>query len=91
MLDSIRGVKAALDEKILPGIKSFKPDLIIISAGFDAHQLDPLAGMNLLSDDFGKMTEIMLDIQPKTLFGLEGGYNLNALADSVEFVISKLI
>ena len=65
--------------------------MIIISAGFDAHISDPLAGMNLISDDFGKMTEMMIEIQPKVLFGLEGGYNLNALAESVEVVIEKII
>lgn len=81
----------ALHEKILPALKSFDPDLIIVSAGFDAHISDPLAGMNLISDDFGKMTEMMIEIQPKVLFGLEGGYNLNALAESVEFVIDKII
>ena len=65
--------------------------MIIISAGFDAHISDPLAGMNLISDDFGKMTEMMIEIQPKVLFGLEGGYNLNALTESVEVVIDKII
>lgn len=83
--------ETAMEEKILPGILSFNPDLIIISAGFDAHLSDPLAGMNLTSEDFGKLTEMMLDIQPNLIFGLEGGYNLNALAESVETVIEKII
>lgn len=83
--------EAVLKNKIIPGIQAFQPDLIIVSAGFDAHTSDPLAGMNLDADDFGKMTEMLLEIQPKILFGLEGGYDLQALAESVETVISKII
>ena len=78
-------------ERIIPKISKFKPDLIIVSAGFDAHKSDPLASFQLSSENFGEMTNELLKIQSKTLFGLEGGYNLNALAESVEKVIENNI
>ena len=78
-------------ERIIPKITNFNPDLIIVSAGFDAHIDDPLASFQLSSENFGEMTTELLKLQPKILFGLEGGYNLNALADSVEIVIGKNI
>ena len=69
-------------------IQSFKPDLIIISAGFDAHEDDPLAQMRVSSDCYGKMTAMILKIAEDVCDGrllsmLEGGYNHQALADSV--------
>ena len=72
---------------LLPKIINFKPDLIIISAGFDAHKADGIANFELSSNNFGEMTSEILKIQCKCLFGLEGGYNLNALAKSVEQVV----
>ncbi|MAJ44350.1 MAG: hypothetical protein CMF96_08665 [Candidatus Marinimicrobia bacterium] len=83
--------KVAFYEKIITEISNFSPDLIIISAGFDAHLNDPLASFELSSKNFGEMTTELLKIQPKALFGLEGGYNLKALTESVEIVIKKNI
>ena len=83
--------KKDFENKIIPKISHFNPDLIIVSAGFDAHKNDPLAGFNLSSKNFGDMTIDLLRIQSKILFGLEGGYDLNALAESVEIVIKKNI
>ena len=83
--------KVAFHNSIIPQIKNFNPDLIIVSAGFDAHKNDPLAGFNLSSKNFGAMTTNLLRIQSKILFGLEGGYDLNVLAESVEIVIKKNI
>jgi acetoin utilization deacetylase AcuC-like enzyme len=65
-----------LDEIFLPIAKQFKPDLIIISAGYDSHHLDPLGGLKLTADFFGEMTEKFQKIQPKIVCTLEGGYNL---------------
>lgn len=66
----------------------FKPDLVIISAGFDAHEADPLGSMRITSEGFARMTRTVRDLADQTAHGrvlsvLEGGYNLDALADSV--------
>ena len=74
---------AAFDEIVLPALLSFRPDLLIISAGFDAHRDDPLAGMDLTEDSFAAMTKRVLNVAP-IVSVLEGGYHLNALARSVE-------
>ncbi|MCF2971392.1 histone deacetylase [Synechococcus sp. Nb3U1] len=75
--------KSALSEKILPFLQKFQPDLLLISAGFDCAKGDPLAGMLLEPEDFGRMAQLCLEqVTRKTLFGLEGGYDLNNLARS---------
>ncbi len=76
-------------DEIAPALEKFQPEFIIISAGFDAHRDDPLAGMELTEDAFVKMTELTNAVakkfsENKILSVLEGGYNLNALARSVE-------
>jgi len=68
---------------------SFKPDLVIISAGFDAHRDDPLAAMNVSADGFAEMTRLVLGLAEtccdgRVLSVLEGGYDLTALSTSVE-------
>lgn len=79
----------AFQTHILPALHRFQPQLLMISAGFDAHKDDPLAGINLTEDSFMRMTELLLEISGKYGNGrivsvLEGGYNLQALARSVE-------
>ncbi len=81
--------------EIVPALEKFEPELIIISAGFDAHRDDPLAGMNLTEDAFSKMTELTKSVAEKfsdsrILSVLEGGYNLQALARSVEAHLRSL-
>jgi acetoin utilization deacetylase AcuC-like enzyme len=77
-------------EKVLyPAAQAFEPHLVLISAGFDAHRDDPLAGMNVSEDGYARMTTIVRDIAERFCAGrlvslLEGGYNLEALARSVE-------
>lgn len=77
-------------EKILvPALKSFSPDFILVSAGFDAHREDPLAGMQVTEAGFGELTRIVKTsadalCQGRLVSCLEGGYNLGALALSVE-------
>ncbi len=61
--------------------------MLIVSAGYDANEKDPLAGVCLQPEDYGVFTKYCLDITPKILFGLEGGYDLEALAKSVEKTI----
>jgi len=76
--------------------KTFKADLVIISAGFDAHRDDPLAGMQVTTDGFWKMTEVISryawrNSNGKILSVLEGGYHLGALADSVQAHLECLL
>ncbi|MBI4417306.1 MAG: histone deacetylase [Ignavibacteriales bacterium] len=86
----------AFNTKILPTIGNFKPELLIISAGFDAHRNDPLAGINLTEETFGTMTSLLKDVAEKHTGGkivsvLEGGYDLNATAKSVEIHLDRMI
>ncbi|MFM7408247.1 MAG: histone deacetylase [Cuspidothrix sp.] len=71
------------EQKVLPFLTNFQPDLLIVSAGYDANANDPLAGVNLQPEDFGLFTEYCLGITRKILFGLEGGYDLPSLSESV--------
>ena len=73
--------RAALEAQVLPVIDDFKPELILISAGFDAHQADPLANLNLVEDDFTWATQQLCDLaaihcQGRLVSTLEGGYDL---------------
>jgi acetoin utilization deacetylase AcuC-like enzyme len=78
----------AFTQQILPKIDEFKPEFILISAGFDAHQADPLAEINLSTESFGWMTERIMEkadqyCNNRIISLLEGGYNLNALPKCV--------
>jgi acetoin utilization deacetylase AcuC-like enzyme len=78
------------NEKILVNVESFEPEVIIISAGFDAHKRDPLATINLNSEDYFTMTHDIVDIANRHSKGrvisfLEGGYDLQALSESIQF------
>ena len=75
--------RAAYTNAILPALKRFAPDLLIISAGFDAHRDDPLAALNLTEEDFDWITRQLCAVQPRAVSVLEGGYNLAALKASV--------
>jgi acetoin utilization deacetylase AcuC-like enzyme len=82
--------------RILPGLHNFGPDLIIVSAGFDAHQMDPLAQLGLVEPDFAWVTEKLMDQAEKHCGGklvscLEGGYDLNALGRSVATHVGTLM
>lgn len=72
---------------IIPELSAYKPQLLIISAGFDAHKDDPLANMLLVENDFAEMTKILKQFSVSenipVISALEGGYNLDALAYSV--------
>ena len=65
-----------------------RPQLILLSAGFDAHRDDPIGSLGLESEDFGPLTQLVLDVARQYCGGrlvslLEGGYNIEALAESV--------
>jgi len=79
------------ENQIIPFLKNFNPDLLIISAGFDANADDPLASVLLRPDDFGTLTKLCLEITPKILFGLEGGYDFDSLSRSVVSVIEQCL
>ena len=79
----------ALQKKLKPAAERFKPDFVLISAGFDAHKDDPLGGMAVTSSGYARMTRIVKQMAEAHCRGrlvsvLEGGYNLAALAESVE-------
>ncbi|MBI3005621.1 MAG: histone deacetylase [Ignavibacteriales bacterium] len=85
----------AFKEKILPALHAFQPELLMVSAGFDAHRDDPLANINLTEESFAEMTKIIVDVAEKHSGGrvvsvLEGGYHLEALARSVEAHLKHL-
>ena len=76
------------DQKVLKAVDKFKPEAILISAGFDAHKRDPLANISLESDDFFKITKNIVDIanthsKGRVISFLEGGYDLQALSESI--------
>ena len=80
----------------LPAIQQHKPDLIFISAGFDAHRDDPLAEINLTEHDYRWVTELIVDLansysKGRIVSTLEGGYDLNSLANSARTHVETLI
>ncbi len=79
------------ENQIMPFLRNFNPDLLIVSAGFDANADDPLASILLKPEDFGTFTKMCLDLTPKILFGLEGGYDFDSLSRSVIAVIEQCI
>lgn len=88
--------KEAFESRILPALRSFAPDLVLISAGFDAHKDDPLANLQLIEADFAWATAKIAEIAAKHAQGrlvsmLEGGYNLAALAKSAAVHVGGLM
>jgi acetoin utilization deacetylase AcuC-like enzyme len=78
----------AFNNRVLPAIDAFKPQMLLISAGFDAHRDDPLANINLSEECFGEMTRLLVQAanvhtNGRLVSTLEGGYNLRALGRSV--------
>ncbi|QGM99502.1 histone deacetylase family protein [Methylocystis parvus OBBP] len=78
----------AIIDRILPRLQNFSPDLILISAGFDAHERDPLGGLRFNEQDFGEVTKRLMDVADRKCGGrvvslLEGGYDLEGLSRSV--------
>jgi acetoin utilization deacetylase AcuC-like enzyme len=86
----------AMTTVVLPELGRFKPDLILISAGFDAHIRDPLAGLNLVEDDYVWATRKLAEIArehcgSRIVSSLEGGYDLRALASSCAAHVKELM
>ena len=81
---------------LLPRLRDFAPEFLIISAGFDAHMRDPLANLNLVEDDFAWATQKIMDVADRVAEGrvvslLEGGYDLEALANSAAAHVTTLM
>ena len=88
--------RAALTEHWLPALEAFAPQMLFISAGFDAHAADPLAELKLSGEDYGWITQRACEIADHHAAGrivstLEGGYDLPALATSAAIHIEKLL
>ena len=88
--------REAMESRILPALKSFGPDLVLISAGFDAHRDDPLANLQLVESDFAWATRALAEVAQRQAGGrlvsvLEGGYNLTGLARSVAVHVKELM
>jgi acetoin utilization deacetylase AcuC-like enzyme len=88
--------REAFETVILPRLREFKPDILIISAGFDAHTRDPLANLNLVEADYSWATKKLMDIADASAKGrvvslLEGGYDLQGLSRSVAAHVTALM
>ncbi len=88
--------RAVFHKALVPAADDFRPDFVIISAGFDAHQDDPLANMRLTEEGYADLTRIVAGIagrhaQGRILSSLEGGYNLEALSMSVDSHLQALL
>jgi acetoin utilization deacetylase AcuC-like enzyme len=88
--------REAFETVILPRLRAFKPDILVISAGFDAHTRDPLANLNLVEADFTWVTKKLMEVANSSAQGrivsvLEGGYDLEGLSRSVAAHVTALM
>lgn len=88
--------REAFETAVLPRLEAFQPDLVVISAGFDAHRLDPLANLRLEAEDFAWATRRIMDATGRSAQGrivsvLEGGYSLEGLSKSVAAHVNALM
>lgn len=86
----------AIEQTAMPALEAFGPQFLLVSAGFDAHRLDPLANLQLETDDFAWVTRRLADVANRHASGrlvssLEGGYNLQALGECAEAHVSALM
>lgn len=88
---TIADYQPVFEQQIIPFLENFKPDLLIISAGYDANANDPLASINLQPQDFGVFTQYCLQVTRRIVFGLEGGYDLESLSQSVVATIEPCL
>jgi acetoin utilization deacetylase AcuC-like enzyme len=94
--DGGSALQAAFSNRILPALDAFKPELIIVSAGFDAHERDPLASLRMVESDFAWVTRKLMDSAERLCGGrlvsvLEGGYDLQGLSGSVSAHVTELM
>jgi len=94
--DDAQQFKEAFLSRVLPALRNFSPDIVLISAGFDAHRDDPLAQIRLVEPDFAWVTDKLLEVAEKHAGGrvvstLEGGYDLDALGRSTAVHVKSLM
>ena len=80
-----KGILGSFEKKLMPKVKALKPDLVLISAGFDSRKDDRFGNFNITDEGFVKLTQMMMDVAEKYCHSrlvsvLEGGYNLEGLA-----------
>ena len=83
------------EDVLIPALRDFSPEFILISAGFDAHYLDPLANIYITAEGFAKLTDLVMDVAEEVASGnvvstLEGGYSLEGLSESVVAHVERL-
>lgn len=88
--------RQAFTKKVIPALREYKPQFILVSAGFDAHRRDPLGGMNVSEEGYEFMTKEIEKVaqdfcQGKAVYTLEGGYDLQGLSKSVQKVLEVLL
>ncbi len=86
----------ALESTVLPELEAYRPEFVLVSAGFDAHRLDPLAGVDLTEEGFRALSARVLELARASAGGklvsvLEGGYHLEALASSAQVHVEELV
>jgi len=91
-----REFRQAYEDRILPSLRAFNPELLIVSAGFDAHARDPLAQLNVQTKDYAWLTRQLMDVADEYCDGrlvslLEGGYDLDALRESTQAHVRTLM
>jgi acetoin utilization deacetylase AcuC-like enzyme len=89
-------LRAAFEQRILPALRAFEPELVILSAGFDAHERDPLGSLRMTADDFAWVTRELMTAAERHCGGrlvsvLEGGYDLQGLRESVSAHVAELM
>jgi acetoin utilization deacetylase AcuC-like enzyme len=88
---TIEDYQPLFETKVLPFLREFNPDLLIVSAGYDANYADPLANIALKPADFGIFTDYCLQVTRKIVFGLEGGYDFDSLGASAVATIDRCL
>jgi acetoin utilization deacetylase AcuC-like enzyme len=88
---SMADYQPLFETKVIPFLTEFRPDLLIVSAGYDANHDDPLANISLQPADFGIFTDYCLQVTRNIMFGLEGGYDFDSLGQSVVATIDRCL
>jgi acetoin utilization deacetylase AcuC-like enzyme len=88
---TISDYQPLFETQVIPFLTKFSPDLLIVSAGYDANHDDPLANISLQPADFGIFTDYCLQVTRKIVFGLEGGYDFDSLGQSVVSTIERCL
>ncbi len=81
----------AFEQQVIPFLQEFQPDLLLVSAGYDANAADPLASIELEPTDYTILTQYCLELTSRIVFGLEGGYHFAALANSVVATVAPCL